>query len=126
MTIVLRLENAALLVLGMTGYQLAGGNWWLFALLFLVPDVSMAAYLAGPKTGAIGYNIVHSWIGPALFLAGAFLLHREVAVWVGLIWSCHVAFDRALGFGLKRLSGFHDTHLGRIGKAAPAEPESSR
>ena len=83
----LRLENAALLVLGVTGYHMAGGNWWLFALAFLVPDLSMAGYLFGPKIGATGYNIVHSWIGPALLLAGAFPAGRELPISLGLIWA---------------------------------------
>jgi hypothetical protein len=30
----------------------------------------------------------------------------------------HIGFDRALGFGLKYASGFGDSHLGRIGRAA--------
>lgn len=33
-----------------------------------------------------------------------------------LIWIAHVGMDRALGYGLKRDTGFRDTHLGRIGK----------
>ena len=40
----------------------------------------------------------------------------------GLIWIAHVGFDRALGYGLKYASGFGDTHLGRIGRAARRAP----
>ena len=35
-----------------------GGNWWLFALLILVPDLSMVGFTAGPQTGATIYNLV--------------------------------------------------------------------
>lgn len=36
---------------------------------------------------------------------------------VGALWLAHIGFDRALGFGLKEVSGFQDTHLGRIGRS---------
>ena len=45
------------------------GSWGLFALLFLVPDVSMIGYFVNPRVGAITYNAVHTYVGP-LFLAG--------------------------------------------------------
>ncbi|MEM6559127.1 MAG: DUF4260 family protein [Myxococcota bacterium] len=32
------------------------------------------------------------------------------------IWIAHIAFDRALGFGLKSPAGFKHTHLGQFGK----------
>jgi len=34
---------------------------------------------------------------------------------LGIILAAHIAADRTLGYGLKRKSGFKDTHLGRIG-----------
>ena len=43
-------------------YAIWGGPWWLFAILFLLPDLSFAAYLAGPRTGALVYNAAHSTI----------------------------------------------------------------
>ena len=49
----LRLEGLTLFA-GMTLlYAVWGGSWWIYALLFLVPDLSFAAYLAGPRFGAI-------------------------------------------------------------------------
>ncbi|SHH49885.1 protein of unknown function [Bradyrhizobium erythrophlei] len=52
----LRLEGLTLFV-GMTMlYAVWGGSWWVYAVLFLVPDVSFAAYLAGPRVGAFVYN----------------------------------------------------------------------
>ena len=44
----------------------------------------------------------------------------ELALLLGsfaLAWLLHIGIDRALGHGLKYASGFHDTHLGRIGRA---------
>jgi hypothetical protein len=54
--------GAAVLV-GRTIHYL-GGRWWLAGLLFLVPDLSFAAYLAGSRTGAYAYNALHTTLGP--------------------------------------------------------------
>ena len=54
--ILLRLEGLTLFA-GMTLlYAVWGGSWWIYAILFLAPDLSFAAYLADPKSGAIVYN----------------------------------------------------------------------
>src|SRR5581483_12330765 len=52
----LRLEGLALFAAMIALYVLWGGKWWLFAVLFLAPDLSFAAYLAGPRFGALVYN----------------------------------------------------------------------
>ena len=45
----LRLEGLTLFV-GMTLlYGVWEGSWWVYAILFLAPDISFAGYLAGPK-----------------------------------------------------------------------------
>ena len=77
---------------------------------------AMLAYLAGPRAGAIAYNLAHTYaLALALTLAG-FLGGVPAAAASGLIWIAHIGFDRALGYGLKYSSGFGDTHLGRIGR----------
>jgi hypothetical protein len=92
--------------------------WWLFAVLFLTPDLSFLGYLAGPRVGAIAYNSAHTLLGPiALALAG-FLLPSFDLIALSLIWTAHIGFDRMLGYGLKYTAGFGFTHLGRIGRAA--------
>ena len=49
----LRLEGLALFC-GMTLlYGVWDGSWWVYAILFLAPDLSFAGYLAGPKAGAV-------------------------------------------------------------------------
>ena len=91
-------------------------SWPAFALLFLAPDLAMLAYLAGPRAGAIAYNLVHTYaLALALMLAG-FLVGVPAAAAGGLIWIAHIGFDRALGYGLKYPTGFGDTHLGRSGR----------
>jgi len=118
--VLLRVEGLILLAAAVAAYFHLGGGWGWLAGLFLVPDVSLAAYLAGPRVGAVAYNATHSLIGPAL-LAVAGVLTGGLAsplVLGALIWIAHVGFDRALGYGLKHASGFRDTHLGRVGKAS--------
>jgi hypothetical protein len=114
--VLLRLEGAAVVAAAVGLYAHAGFSWPIFALMFFVPDLSMLAYLAGPRVGAAGYNLAHSYL-PALALALAgFFVGFPAASACGLIWIAHIGFDRALGYGLKYSSGFGDTHLGRIGR----------
>ena len=112
---VLRLEGLALLAIALLLYRNTGANWLLFAGLFLLPDLSFAGYLSGPRIGALTYNIAHSTIGPLTLAALAFAYPLPHSLPVALIWLAHVGFDRAMGYGLKKTSGFRDSHLGRIG-----------
>jgi hypothetical protein len=115
---VLRLEGLTLLA-GMTLlYAVWDGSWWIYALLFLVPDLSFAAYLAGPKAGAIGYNAAHSYLAPVTLMVLGFGLAAPLTLSIAMIWLAHIGFDRALGYGLKYSAGFGFTHLGRIGKTS--------
>jgi hypothetical protein len=108
----LRLEGASVLALSVLLYQRGGHSWMLFAVLLLAPDLSLAAYLAGPRTGALVYNVVHSYVGPVIAGALALLTGRPPVL--ALIWAAHIGLDRALGYGLKYPGDFGDTHLGRL------------
>jgi hypothetical protein len=113
----LRLEGLSLLVVAVALYARSGAGWGMFAALLLVPDLSLAGYLAGPKIGARTYNAVHSEIGPlALGLTACLGLVPATLLPIALIWAAHVGMDRAFGYGLKYTSAFGDTHLGRVGK----------
>ena len=118
----LRLEGLAVLLVALGIYSQYGDSWWLFAGTFLLPDVAMLGYLISPKVGAWLYNSVHTYVMPLIFAGTAFAFRTTAAEYasligsITLIWIAHIAFDRALGFGLKRASGFTDTHLGRIGE----------
>jgi uncharacterized protein DUF4260 len=109
----LRLEGLVVLVLAVYLYARDGHSWVVFATLFLLPDVSFAAYFSGPRVGAAVYNVAHSYVGP-LLLAVGLLTAGAPLLWT-LIWVAHVGFDRALGYGLKYPTVFADTHLRRIG-----------
>ena len=114
----LRLEGLTLFA-GMTLlYAVWGGSWWIYAILFLVPDLSFAAYLWGPRLGAIIYNTAHSYMAPMALMTGGFALASPLVLSIAMIWLAHIGIDRALGFGLKYSAGFGFTHLGRVGKDA--------
>ena len=114
----LRLEGLTLFAVMILLYTLGTGPWWLFVVLFLAPDLSFAAYLAGPKVGAIAYNAAHSYLAPTALMATGFGMNWPLALSIAMIWLAHIGFDRALGYGLKYFAGFSFTHLGRIGPAA--------
>jgi hypothetical protein len=105
-------------------YAKLGYGWGFFALFFLVPDLSLFAFLAGSRTGAAFYNATHSLIGAAAVLAFGSLSGSALAISVGLVWCAHIGFDRMLGYGLKYASGFGFTHLGLIGRARLAPNNS--
>ena len=116
--VMLRFEGLMLLTAAVFLYAHAGASWILFAALFLAPDLSFIAYLFGPRVGALGYNAVHTTVGPiVLALVSQLNVASPVPLLpVALIWFAHIGFDRALGYGLKYASGFSDTHLGVGGK----------
>jgi hypothetical protein len=111
----LRLEGFALLAVAVFLYRHTQSSWLLFVELFLLPDISFAVYLFGPRAGAAAYNAAHSTLGPIALAAFAIATGMQLPLVLALIWLAHVGFDRALGYGLKHASGFRDTHLGRIG-----------
>ena len=112
----LRLEGLVLF-LGMTLlYGVWDGSWWLYALLFLAPDLSFAGYLAGPKQGGVIYNAGHSYMAPVALMTIGFATTQPLLLSIAMIWLAHIGLDRALGYGLKYADGFGFTHLGRIGK----------
>jgi len=113
----LRLEGLAVLVASVLMYRWQRGSWTTFLVLFLVPDLSMLGYLAGPAFGARLYNLAHNYVAPLFLACYSLSVGRQDAVSYALIWTAHVGFDRMAGMGLKYPTAFRDTHLGRIGKS---------
>jgi hypothetical protein len=114
--VILRLEGFAVLAAALMLYAHAGFSWPVFALLFLAPDLSMLAYLAGPRVGAFGYNLMHTYTLAFVLVLSGFVGGAPLSTAAGLIWIAHIGFDRALGYGLKYATRFGDTHLSRIGR----------
>jgi hypothetical protein len=119
----LRLEGLAVAALTVALYARTGANWWLFAALWLLPDLSMLGYLGGSCWGARTYNAVHAYVAPGVLALMALLLHANGLLPIALIWTNHIGVDRLLGYGLKSAAGFGWTHLGRVGRRREAIPQ---
>ena len=117
--LLLRLEAFAVAIVSAVLYARAGTSWWLFAALWLLPDLSMLGYLVSPCWGARCYNTMHTYVVPATLALSALLLRGNGLLFpIALIWVYHIGVDRLLGYGLKFREGFGWTHLGLLGKAA--------
>lgn len=116
----LQLEGLAVFVVGAVAFGRLGGEFLWFLPALLLPDLAIAGYLAGPRAGALVYNLFHNWaLGLAVTGAGLVLGVTPLAI-AGAVLIAHTGMDRSVGYGLKFMSGFGDTHLGRIGKGARA------
>ncbi len=112
----LRFEGFAIAAITAVLYARTGASWWLFAALWLAPDLSMLGYFAGACWGARVYNAIHTYVTPAALALCALLLQGHIALAIALIWANHIGVDRLLGYGLKYADGFGYTHLSRVGK----------
>ena len=101
-------------------YCVWDGDWWVYAILFFVPDLSFAAYLSGPRFGAMIYNAAHSYLAPMAMMTGGFATASPLILSIAMIWLAHIGIDRALGYGLKydERIRLHPSGPDRIGKAA--------
>ncbi len=109
----LRIEGLAIAAATAVLYARTGASWWLFAALWLAPDLSMLGYLARPCRAA---RVPHLHAAITLALA-ALVVQADSLIPYALIWANHIAVDRLLGYGLKFSTGFGWTHLGIKGKA---------
>ena len=110
----LHIEGAAVLFGACIFYHQLHGAWLWFALLFLVPDLSMLGYLANKMMGAVLYNLTHTYTAPLLAFSALWFSGQVSYLWLFLIWLAHIGFDRMVGYGLKYETAFKDTHLQRV------------
>ena len=113
----IRADATALLVLTVWAVTRTNSSWLWFFALFLMPDVSMIGYVFGPRAGAAAYNAGHLYAWPVSLLAAGYTWHASFATTAALSWIAHIAFDNAVGYGLKLPIGFEYTVLGPIGRA---------
>lgn len=112
--ILIRLEGLAALAAAVLLYARNGESWFMFLLLFLVPDLSMLGYLAGPRVGAGLYNLAHTYTVAAVVAGCSLFAKQPLVLALALILFAHIGIDRFLGFGLKYPGGFKETHLQRL------------
>ena len=112
--VLLRLEGAVIFLASSYFYYLTGGNWLLFVLLILVPDLSMLGYLKDKKLGSITYNLVHNLVLSLGIIFLGVIIKDNLVTSLGFILSAHVGADRSFSYGLKYITGFKNTHMQRI------------
>ena len=114
--VILRAEQLAITAFGVGLWLVNGGPPWLLIPAWLLVDLSMVGYLAGPRLGSITYNAAHNLVLPIVLIALGWWLDTGWLMLVGAVFITHIGLDRALGYGLKLPTDFRDTHLGRIGQ----------
>ncbi len=112
--LLLRGEGLALLAAALSLYAVQGYNWLALVLLLLAPDLGMLGYLINQRVGSITYNLVHTTSLPLLMGLASFLAGVDLGLQLALIWAAHIGMDRSIGYGLKYVTGFKDTHLARV------------
>jgi hypothetical protein len=123
MKTLLKIEEFFLLGFAIFLFSQLGMSWWLFALLFLAPDLSMVGYLSNPRVGSWTYNLVHhKGTAVTLYVLG-YLTTTPWLMFTGTLLLAHSSFDRVFGYGLKYPDSFHATHLGVIGNPDNAQGE---
>ena len=116
MKTILKLEEAALFVLGIGLFSQLDFAWWWFLVLLLLPDIGMLGYLINTRVGAFTYNLFHYRAIAVGLLIFGYIYGYELLLLIGVMLFSHIAFDRMLGYGLKYPDNFKNTHLGQIGK----------
>jgi hypothetical protein len=110
----LHFEGACIFLLTLILYSQGHFRWWLYAVLFLAPDLFMMGYLANVRVGSAFYNLAHTLALPVLLLVLGFLRPAPQVYPYTLIWLSHIGCDRMLGYGLKYPTFFKDTHLQHV------------
>lgn len=116
MQTLIKLEEFGAFLFSIYLFSLLPYPWWFYPAFFFAPDLAMVGYLAGPRLGAIAYNIIHHRaLVLGLFVAGAWF-HIPVLSVCGAIFFGHSSLDRVLGYGLKYGDSFQHAYLGEIGR----------
>lgn len=111
---ILKTEELLMFFLSVYLFNLLTFKWFVFAVLFLTPDISMLGYLINNKTGQRTYNLFHhKGIAMILYLTGLYFKNELIQL-AGIILFGHSSLDRFFGFGLKLQEGFKYTHLGKL------------
>lgn len=114
MKLSLKLEELAQMLFGIFLFSQLNFAWWWFLVLILTPDIGMLGYIINTKIGAYTYNLFHhKGIALAILIFGMYqqIEYLELA---GIILFSHSAMDRMLGYGLKYVDSFKNTHLGKL------------
>ena len=110
----LRIDGLVLLAGSLILFNSTHQHWWWVPALLFFPDLFMVGYVRSTETGAMLYNLGHSYLLPVLIALCAWRSDRPFLLAIGLIWLAHIGMDRCLGYGLKYDESFKHTHLGSL------------
>jgi len=112
--VILHGEGLAIFVFCLYVYHAFQFSWILFLLLLFVPDLSMFGYLFNLKSGAVIYNVVHTYMVSIGIVALGLWLSHDLLIASGIILTAHIGMDRMVGYGLKYSTNFKHNHLKRV------------
>ena len=112
--IFLVLESIVIFIGSLLIYLFLSGNWIIFLVLLLAPDIFMVGYLRNSRIGSIIYNIGHVYAWAIVLIIIGILINLNLLILFSLIWIAHISMDRAMGYGLKYSSDFKDTHMQKL------------
>ena len=100
-----------LLVAAIAQIELRDTGWWPLLAFAMAPDVALLAGFGRdlekgrlhPRAVRL-YNALHSLWSPALLALAALALPAGALV-CATVWAFHIAFDRALGYGMRTRDG---------------------
>ena len=106
------LLTALLLAAAIAEVHYADTGWWLFGAFLVAPDLALLlGFGRNLEKGRLHpravpfYNAAHSLRGPTLLAAASFVLPSGWLV-AALAWALHIAWDRAIGYGMRTRDGF--------------------
>jgi hypothetical protein len=110
-----QLEEVAELLLSIYLFSLLPFAWWVYPVLFVVPDLSLVAMAAGSHVGGLVYNLLHhKGIAIGALIAGYWLNWPALAL-AGTLALGHASFDRLLGLGRRDGETFTHAQFGLFG-----------
>ena len=112
--ILLRLEGLAVLLAALVLYGQVSGDWLVFIVLLLAPDLAALGFLVNERVGTITYNIAHHYGLPLALGLGSLLGGWTLGLSLALIWAAHIGMDRLVGYGFKYVTSAKDTHIKRV------------
>ena len=110
----LRLEGLIVFAATVALYGQVSGQWVLFLVLFLAPDLAFIGVMLNKELGRHIYNTVHTYSLAIGLAALAYFANWETVLAIALIWTAHIALDRLVGYGLKYSIDGKVTHLQRV------------
>jgi hypothetical protein len=114
MNSIIKLEELAQFILAaiLIYYQPLSFRWWMWGIIFLLPDLGMIGYTVNTSVGAVAYNLFHHKLVAILLVGVGWYMPSDILILAGLILYAHSSFDRVLGYGLKYMDSFRHTHIG--------------